>query len=369
VFKKLVASAATLLVAASLSLVGVAGSATASGSDSATPYTVDATGITLPSGSVFTDHQEINIHSTPNGTNIHFEAKCISRTDAECAGDPHSLAQYIGKSFLPWSAFHLTGSFCVSWVQVGGYNQHFGEGGQSPVCTAVADAAAAAPKIVAATCATGQTLNLGTTTNATWGAVTGGTGPGSYSVTATATSGHTFSDGSTTKTYTGSITGPLSPDNAACQTPAVCIPNSSVSYSYTPGTNSGDIVVTDIKNSTGVLCNPFWVTATSWLYTKDAVWPQVLDVVQKLPKISTPGTYHYAAAVTCGQGDIYASTVAQPDPTSVLNGPNTPFSEHFLHDMGFTGPTPTYVQQATGCNVITPAPTPRPVRATKATTS
>lgn len=357
-FKKIVASAATLLVAVSLSLVGVAGSAYASGSDSATPYTVDATGITLPSGSVFVDNQEINIHSTPSGTNVHFEAKCISRTDAECAGDPHALAQYIGKSFIPWSAFHLTGSFCVSWVQVGGYNQHYGEGGQSPVCTAVKDAAAAGPTIVAATCATGQTLTLGATTNASWGTVTGGTGPGTYSVTATATSGHTFSDGSTTKTFTGSLTGPLSPNDVSCQTPPSCIPNSSVSYTYTPATNSGDIVVTDIKNSTGVLCHPFWVTATSWLYTKDAVWPQVLDVVQKLPKISTPGTYHYVATVTCGQGDIYASTVAQPDPTPVLNGPNTPFSEHFLHSMGFKGPTPTYMQQPTGCNVITPvAPT------------
>lgn len=379
-FKKLVASAATLLVAASLSLVGVAGSATALGSpgtsDGPIPYSLTTTSLTLSSGHTFNSSSPTNdgnvkyiplsqyvagqsyTHQGSNWTvlsiNFHIEQN---------AGFGASM---IGKSVLPFDTAASGGAlrgtlpstgYCIVWVQVDGYNEHFGEGGQTPLCTTpptIADAAAAAPTIVAATCATGQTVSLAAPTNASWGAVTGGTGPGTYSVTATATSGHTFSDGSTTKNFTGALTGPLSPDNAACQTPAVCIPNSSVSYSYTPGTNSGDIVVTDIKNSTGVLCHPFWVTATSWLYTQNAVWPQVRDVVQKLPKISTAGTYHYVATVTCGQGDIYASTVAQPDPTSVLNGPNNPFSEHFLHDMGFTGPTPTYVQQPTGCNVITP---------------
>lgn len=383
-FKKFVASAATLLVAASLSVVAVAGPAVALGSpgtsDGPIPYSLTTTSLTLSSGHTF------NSSSPTNDGNVKYIplSQYVAGQSYTSQGSNWTVvninfhieqnagfgASMIGKSVLPFDSAASGGAFrgtlpssgyCIVWVQVDGYNEHFGEGGQAPLCTtppSTPDAAAAVPTIVAATCATGQIVSLGTASNASWGALTGGAGPGSYSVTATATSGHTFSDGSTTKTFTGTLTGPLSPNDASCQTPPSCIPNSAVSYSYAPGTNSGDIVVTDIRNSTGVLCNPFWVTATSWLYTQNAVWPQVRDVVQKLPKISTPGTYHYLATVTCGQGDIYASTVAQPDPTSVLNGPNNPFSEHFLHDMGFSGPTPTYVQQPTGCNVITPvAPT------------
>ncbi len=134
-----------------------------------------------------------------------------------------------------------------------------------------------------------------------------------------------------------------------CFAPPVCIPNSAVSYGYDPATNSGAITVANVGNSTGVLCNPFYVTATSWKYVTSATWPQTRDVVQKLPQITKPGVYPYAAQVTCGQGDIYASFTAQPDPTPTLNSPNNPFSEHFLHQMGFVGPSPTYVQQPSSC--------------------
>jgi hypothetical protein len=384
VFKKIVASAATLLVAVSLSLVGVAGAADALGSpgtsDGPIPYTLTTTSLTLSSGHTFNSSSPTNDgnlkyiplaqYSAGQSYTSHPSSWTITNINFHIEQNPHTGKAMIGASTLPFDQTASDGAFrgtlpstgyCIVWVQVDGYNEHFGEGGQAPLCTTPptqADATATAPTIVAATCATGETVALGTTTNASWGAVTGGTGPGAYSVTATATTGHTFSNGDATKTFTGALAGPLPADSKACQAPPVCIPNSSVSYTYSPATNSGDIVVTDIKNSTGVLCSPFWVTATSWLYTHDTTWPQVLDVVQKLPKISTPGTYHYAAAVTCGQGDIYASTTAQPSPTSVLNGPNDPFTEHFLHNMGFTGPTPTYMQQPTGCNVVTPvAPT------------
>ncbi|HEY4151860.1 MAG TPA: hypothetical protein VGM38_00925 [Pseudolysinimonas sp.] len=379
-FTKLVASAATLLVAASLSLVGVAGSAAALGSpgtsDGPIPYTLTTTSLTLSSGHTFSSSSPTNDgnvayiplaqYSVGQTYTSHPSSWTITTINFHIEQNPHTGKAMIGLSTLPFDQSASDGAFrgtlpstgyCIVWVQVDGYNEHFGEGGQAPLCTTptmTPDAVAAAPTIVAATCATGETVSLGTPTNATWGTVTGGTGPGSYSVTATGSNGHTFSDGQATATFTGTLAGPLSADNAACQTPPSCIPNSSVSYSYDSDTNSGDIVVSDIENSTGVLCHPFWVTATSWLYTQNAVWPQVLDVVQKLPQISIPGTYHYVATVTCGQGDIYASTAAQPDPTAVLNGPGTPFPEHFLHDMGFVGPTPTYVQQATGCNVVTP---------------
>lgn len=106
------------------------------GSDSATPYSVTAEGISLPAGQVFRDNGHVNIRYMAEGvgiqTGLHFEAKCIERTDAECAGPRHAAAQFIGKSFIPWSAFSPL-AICVEWVQIDFYNEHYGEGGQPPV--------------------------------------------------------------------------------------------------------------------------------------------------------------------------------------------------------------------------------------------
>ena len=131
--------------------------------------------------------------------------------------------------------------------------------------------------------------------------------PGTPAMTATAVAGHTFPGGALTQTFTGTLAPKLSPTDPACAPPAVCIPRSAVSYTYDPSTNSGVITVSNVPNSTGQLCQGFWVTATSWKYTTNSLWPQVLDVVQKLPKITTPGTYPYAAAVTCGQLAVFKS--------------------------------------------------------------
>lgn len=115
-------------------ILWVASPAYAGGSDSPTPYSVTTEGITLPSGSVFEDNGHVNIKTDQGPRNMHFEGKCVNRTDAECAGKRHDDAQYIGKSFIPWSAFGLSGKFCVTWVQINKYNEHFGEGGQPPIC-------------------------------------------------------------------------------------------------------------------------------------------------------------------------------------------------------------------------------------------
>lgn len=98
------------------------------GSDAPPPYTVDQSGITLPAGDTFRDNGHVNIRADKPHNNLHFEGKCVTRTDAECAGQRHEAAQYIGKSFIPWSAFGLTGEFCVPWVQISHYDEHFGEG-------------------------------------------------------------------------------------------------------------------------------------------------------------------------------------------------------------------------------------------------
>ena len=122
-----------IIIAALLGIAGalaVAAPAAATGSDSPTPYTVDATGITLPIGSVFEDNGHINIKTSAGDVGLHFEAKCITRTDAECAGARHDAAQLIGKSFAPWSAFGKSCPATVTWVQLSQYNEHYGEGGQ-----------------------------------------------------------------------------------------------------------------------------------------------------------------------------------------------------------------------------------------------
>src|SRR5690606_2285768 len=97
----------------------------AGGSDDPTPYTVDSSGITLPDGDTFQDGGHVNLQTTQGAKNLHFESQ-------NWPAD-HPKRAYIGKSFIPWSAFGLTGCFQVSWVQIHGYNEHYGEGGQPPI--------------------------------------------------------------------------------------------------------------------------------------------------------------------------------------------------------------------------------------------
>lgn len=117
-----------IVAATFVALVAFMGPASATGSDSPTPYTVDANGVTLPTGDTFPDGGHVNIKYTVNGgpvqeKGIHFESL-----------NNQPSGQWIGKSNLPWSAFELSGQFCVTWVQVSLYNEHFGEGGQQPFC-------------------------------------------------------------------------------------------------------------------------------------------------------------------------------------------------------------------------------------------
>lgn len=134
-----------------------------------------------------------------------------------------------------------------------------------------------------------------------------------------------------------------------CAAPiAQCIPDSAISYTYDPANNSGVVTVANPKGSTGVLCKPLYITATSWKYKQNAVWGQTLDQVNKVA-ITKPGTYQYSAALSCGQGDIYASRTAFILPTPELTGPQ-PW-EKFLSGLGFATSTRgnTYTQQPTNC--------------------
>lgn len=155
-----------------------------------------------------------------------------------------------------------------------------------------------------------------------------------------------------------------------------CLPASAVSYTYynlsTANTanpaNSGLITVTAREGFSTELCNDFWVVAASWNYSSaTSIWPQTLrstDPAGDHPEgyIGSVGTYFFHAPVECGQGDVYASFTGMPYVGPELFGPSNPFTETFLHQMGFTGPKPTYLNTAPGCNVVNPvAPTANPI--------
>ncbi|BGP20326.1 hypothetical protein JCM10213v2_008471 [Rhodosporidiobolus nylandii] len=115
------------------------------GSDGCTPYSVSAAGVTLPSGVTWQDGGHVNYQAIPKSQykagdtylqhgswstqsfGVHFES---------LNNQPSGV--YIGKSFYDFSgaAAAFPAGYCITWVQVAIYNQHFGEGGQAPVCTA-----------------------------------------------------------------------------------------------------------------------------------------------------------------------------------------------------------------------------------------
>lgn len=155
-----------------------------------------------------------------------------------------------------------------------------------------------------------------------------------------------------------------------------CLPASAVSYTYynlsndseANPANSGLITVAARPGYSTELCNDFWVVAASWNYSSStSIWPQTLrstDPAGTHPQgyIGSVGTYFFHAPVACGQGDVYASFTGMPYVGPELFGPSNPFSETFLHNMGFTGPRPTYLNTAPGCNVVNPiAPTANPI--------
>src|SRR5690625_4484562 len=109
-----------------LLLFGVA-TASAAGSDAPTPYQATTEGVHLPAGDTFPAGGHVNVRyfdgdGIQRTAGIHFEAN-----------NNQPGGQWIGESFIPWSAFGIGDGSRITWVQVHGYNQHFGEGGQKPV--------------------------------------------------------------------------------------------------------------------------------------------------------------------------------------------------------------------------------------------
>lgn len=112
--------ALVLLVAVVVGAVALAAAARAA-SDDATPYSVTPAGITFPEP--LAAHGHVNIRLVDGRTaGLHLDPN-----------NGHPGARWIGTTFLPWSAFGITDG-CIAWVQWSGADEHFGEGGQSPVC-------------------------------------------------------------------------------------------------------------------------------------------------------------------------------------------------------------------------------------------
>ncbi|GCE78491.1 hypothetical protein [Cellulomonas biazotea] len=118
--------AAAAVSLACLLLGGSAAAAHAGGSDDPTPYTVTAEGLTLPAGRTFVEHDHVNVRYVVDGETrsamLHVQAATAQ-------------GAFAGRGDVRWSELGLPERYCVTWVEVSGYNEHFGEGGQRPVCT------------------------------------------------------------------------------------------------------------------------------------------------------------------------------------------------------------------------------------------
>ena len=107
-------------------------------------FSVQSDGLHLLNGETFQDayHVNLKLEGIAEQRNMHIEAKCLTKTDHECAAvrhyqvglTLHEEALFIGKDFLPWSALGIKPGQCIEWVQVAGHNYHFGENGEAPVC-------------------------------------------------------------------------------------------------------------------------------------------------------------------------------------------------------------------------------------------
>jgi len=300
--RKSLAAAITLVLGVGIAVAGV-GTANAAGSDGPTPYTVDAAGVTLPSPDTFADGGHVNIKYKQAGQDkdagIHFESL-----------NKQPSGQWIGKSVLPWSAFGLSGDYCITWVQVSNYNEHFGEGGQAPFCVTTA----VAPP----------------------------------------------------------VTTPPATDPPASTAPPVtepsCIANDTVTFTYTYAKDHGTVTASKAGTATGTLCTPLAIRATTWTYDLPASgkpsYPQTLSGFNDFT-LSTLGTVTYTAPTVdvCRQYDIYASFAgfdALKLPAKLV-APNNPYEPKFLHAT-LNGSVLTYsASNSDGCQPAPTEVTPEPV--------
>ncbi len=129
-----VLGAAALTLAASAALLAATATGAAAGSDAPTPYRVTGAGLELPAGHALAEHAHLNVLWTSatgaGATNVHLE------------GPGTRWHDLVGAGSVTWDRLGLPTDACVRWVQVAGFDEHFGEGGQAPVCRTAAPAPA-----------------------------------------------------------------------------------------------------------------------------------------------------------------------------------------------------------------------------------
>lgn len=117
-------------IIAALLLILTPAAAHAGGSDSPTPYDVTPVGIQLPGDDTFAAHGHVNVdyyapgHNQRKSAGVHFDPN-----------NGHPGGAWIGESFIPWAAFDIPEGSRVMWVQIHGYNEHFGEDGGKGIVT------------------------------------------------------------------------------------------------------------------------------------------------------------------------------------------------------------------------------------------
>lgn len=277
-------------------------------------------------------------------------------------------------------ASYLTGTFTVEWVQFNStYFNQDRDAAEFLVCGDLPTDELVTPtaRMVDLACDTDGSYTLDRVEGIRWFIGDQEVQPGTYVVSAATTvtvraeaiaPDYGIEPGAQTE-WTFTFT---EPDD--CVLP--CLPASAVSYTYynlsndseANPANSGLITVAAREGYSTELCNDFWVVAAAWNYSSStSIWPQTLRSTDPAGTdtegyIGSVGTYFFHAPVACGQGDVYASFTGMPYIGAELFGPNNPFTETFLHNMGFTGPNPTYLNTAPGCNVVNPiAPTANPI--------
>lgn len=347
-------------------------------------------------GRALTNGDHINMDIVQNGRKFQVNAQVDRRQAQDPAsesglvlrvnapGGPYTLpitnAQRDAGTLSFSYATYLTGSFTVEWVQFNStyFNQNrdqtrFLVCGDLPTEELVTPTA----RMVDLTCDAAGSYTLDAVEGIRWFIGSTEVKPGTYSVGTASTvvvraeaisPDYGLEPGAQSE-FTFVFTEPKD-----CALP--CLPASAVSYTYynlttaTSGNpaNSGLITVTAREGYSAELCDDFWVVAASWNYSSStSIWPQTLrstDPAGDHPQgyVGGVGTYFFHAPVACGQGDVYASFTGMPYVGPELFGPSNPFTERFLHQMGFTGPNPTYLNTAPGCNVANPvAPTATPI--------
>lgn len=109
-----------------LLLVGSWTSATAGGSDGEPPYAVTPTALVLPAGDALDAHDHVNVAydlgRRTGSANLHVEPGT-------------GTGRFVGRGSVTWQEVGVPAGACITWVQVSGYDEHYGEGHQRPVCT------------------------------------------------------------------------------------------------------------------------------------------------------------------------------------------------------------------------------------------